>query len=79
MATANVCPLPTGRLQEALVMPAGTIKRIHVNQHIARANKKSGAQDPVITVQWRNKSYVAKQLHIRGESKAIYSPVKPLK
>ena len=79
MATANVCPLPAVRLQRAFVMPAGTIKRVHVNQHIVKANKKTGAQDSVITVQWRNKSYTAKRLKILGPSTAIYSPDKPLK
>ncbi len=80
MAACGICPLPAQQLtkDDVFVMPAGTIKRIHVNQHIIRQNKKHDAEDPVITVQWRNKSYTAKTLTIRGESTAIYSPKKPL-
>lgn len=32
-------------------IPAGNIKRIHVDQHVIRANKKYGTDDPAITVQ----------------------------
>ncbi len=80
MTACGVCPLPARQqsIDGVLVMPAGTIKRVHVNQHIIRANKKNGATDSVITVQWKNKSYTAKTLKILGESKAIYSPDKPL-
>lgn len=62
----------------ALVMPAGTIKRIHVNQHIIRRNKKNNAVENVITVQWRGKSYRGADVDIRGPSRVIYSPHKPL-
>lgn len=60
------------------VMPAGTIKRVHVNQHIIRANKKHGTQHNVVTVQWRNKSYCVRVANISGQSEVIYSPDKPL-
>jgi hypothetical protein len=59
-------------------MPRGTIKRIHVNQHTIRQNKKTGERNNVITVQWRNKSYPVKKLEINGPANAIYSPDKPL-
>jgi hypothetical protein len=32
------------------VFGAGPIKRIHVNQHVIRANKRDGAQDPPLSV-----------------------------
>lgn len=59
-------------------MRRGTIKRIHVNQHMIRQNRKTGEQNNVITVQWRNKSYPAKKIQICGPSEAVYSPDKPL-
>lgn len=61
-----------------IVMPRGTIKRIHVNQHIIRRNKATGERNNVITVQWRNKSYPVETLEIKGQANAIYSPEKPL-
>lgn len=60
------------------VMPAGTIKRIHVNQHMIRQNKRDGTRESVITIQWRNKSYRVKTAHIHGVSRAVYRPEKPL-
>lgn len=60
------------------VMPAGTIKRIHVNQQMIRQNKKHGTKENVITIQWRNKSYRVKNAQIKGGSTAVYSPDKPL-
>jgi len=76
MATA-VCP--TGSAEACnRVFPAGTIKRIHVNQHIIRSNKKTGAKEAVTTIQWRNKSYRCGTVEIRGPSKVFYSPDKPL-
>lgn len=61
-----------------IIMRAGTIKRIHVNQHMIRRNKKTGEKNNVITVQWRNRSYPVEQIQINGPSKAVYSPEKPL-
>lgn len=63
---------------QVIQMPAGTIKRIHVNQHVIRRNKTTGERNNVITVQWRNRSYPAQQVAIQGESEAVYSPDKPL-
>lgn len=59
-------------------MRAGTIKRIHVNQHMIRRNKATGEHNNVITVQWRNKSYPVAKVQIKGPAEAIYSPDKPL-
>lgn len=77
MATA--CELFTAACPgSVLTMPPGTIKRIHVNQHIIRENKKTGKRDNVITVQWKNKSYRGREITIHGDSEVIYSPDKPL-
>ena len=63
---------------KVIVMRAGTIKRIHVNQHMIRRNKATGEKNNVITVQWRNKSYPVEDVKIKGPANAIYSPDKPL-
>lgn len=61
-----------------IVMRSGTIKRIHVNQHMIRRNKATGESNNVITVQWRNKSYPVDKVQIKGPAETIYSPHKPL-
>lgn len=75
--TLQACPTEITRGGPAM-FPAGTIKRLHVNQHIVRNNKSTGAAENVITIQWRGKSYRVKNAQINGSSKAVYSPNKPL-
>jgi len=53
-------------------------KKIHINQHVIRANKKNGTNDPVITVKTSKSNTYAKEVEILGSSKVIYSPDKPL-
>ena len=53
-----------------------TKTRIHVNQHKIRSNIKKGTNDPVITVKTSN-TYTH-EVEIKGPSKVIYSPDKPL-
>ena len=53
-------------------------KRIHVNQHKIRANKKHGTNEPVITVKTYKSNDYAHEVNILGESKVVYSPDKPL-
>jgi hypothetical protein len=57
-----------------------TIKRIHVDQHVIRANKKKPlwSQEPPLTVQNRGRSYKAWEVAIDGPSKVIYNGEKPL-
>ena len=51
---------------------------IHVNQHVVKANAKNGTTDPVLTVKtYKNNTY-AHEVEIKGESKVVYSPDKPL-
>ncbi len=52
--------------------------RIHVNQHKIRANKKHGTNDPVITVKTSKSNTYGHEVMIKGSSKVIYSPDKPL-
>ena len=51
---------------------------IHVNQHKIRSNKKHGLDEPVITVKTSKSNTYANSVDIKGPSKVIYSPDKPL-
>jgi len=53
-------------------------KRIHVNMHKIRSNKKHGTNDPVITVKTSRSNRYAHNVEILGPSKVIYQPEKPL-
>ena len=53
-------------------------KRIHINQHKIRSNKKNGTKEPVITVKTSKSNDYAHEVKIEGPSKVIYSPDKPL-
>jgi|TARA_Y100000004_G_scaffold180935_1_gene226097 hypothetical protein len=52
--------------------------RIHVNQHKIRSNKKHNLNEPVITVKTSKSNTYANEVKIKGPSKVIYSPDKPL-
>ena len=54
------------------------IKRIHVNMHKIRFNKKHGTNEPVITVKTYKTNDYGHEVSILGESKVVYSPNKPL-
>jgi hypothetical protein len=51
---------------------------VHVNQHGIKANSKSGARDPVLTVKTYKDNTYAHEVHINGPCKVVYSPDKPL-
>jgi hypothetical protein len=51
---------------------------IHVNQHVIKANRKTGAQDPVLTVKTYKSNTYAHEVQIHGPSKIVYSADKPL-
>ena len=51
---------------------------IHVNQHVVKANAKKGTTDPVLTVKTYKDNKYAHEVEIKGESKVVYSPDKPL-
>lgn len=55
------------------------IKRIHINQHIIRANKKNGTDDPPITIKEGKRNWKANSVHILGPSVLIYDSEHPLK
>ena len=54
------------------------IKRIHVNQHIIKSNKKHNRKDPVLTVKTSKTNTYGHEVVIHGPSKVVYSPDKPL-
>ena len=51
---------------------------VHVNQHVIRANLKTGARDPVLTVKNYKENRYAHEVHIEGPSTIVYSPDKAL-
>ncbi len=51
---------------------------IHVNQHVIRANAKTGAQDPVLTVKTYKANGYAHEVEFHAPSRIVYSPDKPL-
>jgi hypothetical protein len=53
-------------------------KRIHINQHRIRANKKHNTNEPVITVKTYKSNEYGHDVQILGESRVVYSPNKPL-
>ena len=54
------------------------IARIHVNQHVIKANAKYGENNPVFTVKQGGKNTYAYNVKVKGEMELVYSPDKPL-
>ena len=54
------------------------IKRIHINMHKIKVNKKNGTNHPVITVKTSKENIYGHKVKILGGSDVIYSPNKPL-
>lgn len=52
--------------------------RIHINQHVIKANRKSGDRNPVITVKRGKLNSYAHQVVVDGPCTVVYSPDKPL-
>jgi hypothetical protein len=51
---------------------------IHVNQHEIKKNTKNGTSNPVLTVKTYKSNTYANSVDIRGPSRIVYSPDKPL-
>ena len=51
---------------------------VHVNQHVIKANAKSGEKNPVLTVKTYKDNTYAHEVQITGPCKVIYRPDKPL-
>ena len=54
------------------------IARIHVNQHVIKANAKNGENNPIFTIKQGGKNTYAHNVKVKGEMELIYSPDKPL-
>ena len=61
-----------------IVLDDGTIKRIHVNQHVIRRNRKHDESAPPFSVKNRGQSFAAYHVDVLGHSEVVYSPDKPL-
>ena len=61
-----------------MTLPKNNIKRIHVNQHHLRANRKDGGNRPVFTIQTSKGPVYADHVDIKGESSLVFQPEKPL-
>lgn len=54
------------------------LKRIHVNQHVIRANQREGTSDPPLTVKTYRSNERAHEVEILGPCSVVYSPTRPL-
>ena len=54
------------------------MKRIHINQHKIKANRKDGGDRPVITCKTYKDNTYCHELEIQGKCKVVYRPDKPL-
>lgn len=60
------------------IIPAGTKKVLHVDQHIIKANTKNGTDEPAITIQTSKGPYKAHEAEILGPSTFVSRPHDPL-
>ena len=51
---------------------------IHVNQHVIKSNRAHNKNDPVLTVKTYKSNIYAHTVDIKGPSRVVYSPDKPL-
>ena len=51
---------------------------IHVNQHVIKSNRKNNVVEPVLTCKTYKSNVYAHEIEIKGPSKVVYSPEKPL-
>lgn len=65
-------------IEHAVKLPAGTIKRIHVDQKRIRKNTKQGTDLAAITVQTSKGPIKCHEVAIDGPSKMVYRPHDPL-
>lgn len=59
-------------------MKSGILSRIHVNQHIIKANRQNGESNPPLSIIRGGKTTHHMEIEINGPSKIIYSPQKLL-
>ena len=54
------------------------IKRIHVNQHVIKANARDNTHYPTLTCKTSKSNVYGHEIQIQGASRVVYSPNKPL-
>jgi hypothetical protein len=54
------------------------LKRIHVDQHAIRRNKRLGTDEPPISVKTYRENIKCLEVEIDGPSRLVYQPDKPL-
>jgi hypothetical protein len=54
------------------------ITRVHVNQHVIKANRKSGGRDPVLSAKTHKGNRYGSTVVINGPCKVVYRPDDPL-
>ena len=53
-------------------------KKIHINQHVIKANARKGESNPVITVKTYKDNTYGHEVYVDGPCVIKYSPYKPL-
>lgn len=51
---------------------------IHVNQHVIKANRKHGKNDPVLTCKTYKSNKYGHEVYVNGPCRIVYRPDKPL-
>ena len=59
-------------------LPEGKLKRIHINQHVIRANSKGEDRKPPITIKTSDANHKGWSVDIHGVSQVVYRPDNPL-
>jgi hypothetical protein len=77
--TSTNCSIPRRTREERCSVLAGKrgVKRIHVNQHMIRANTKDDEDRPIFTCKAGKENYRGHEIQIHGPSVLVY-PEKPL-
>jgi hypothetical protein len=65
-------------MDNQITLKEGTIKRIHVNQHIIKANGKTGERNAPLTVKTSKGNYNGSRIKVVGEMEVVYHPDSPL-
>lgn len=60
------------------ILPAGNLKRIHVNQHNLRKRVKGAGNDPCYTIKHAGQTFWAKEVEIWGPCRLIERIENPL-
>ena len=51
---------------------------IHVNQHVIKENRKTGSNNPVLTIKTYKSNTYAHEVEIVGHTRVVYRPDNPL-